>query len=71
MRKFLFNAGFVSALFSGFNLIRITVKGPRDWRLLLTWISWAVALLLAIGGIVSPEQAEEPAEKNSKKAKKK
>ena len=52
MRKFLFNTSVLSALFSAIGVVRATDKGPRDWRLILMWVSWAASLAIAIGTVV-------------------
>ncbi|MRG58839.1 hypothetical protein GE115_02975 [Agromyces sp. CFH 90414] len=51
MRKYLFSGAVVSAIFSGIGVVRATAAGPRDWRLLLMWISWAASLAIAIGTV--------------------
>ena len=57
MRKILFNSAIISALIGAFNVIQITRRGPRDWRLILQWISWAATTAVAVGTIV--KQASE------------
>ena len=32
-------------------MLRKTLAGPRDWRTLLLWASWAISLVLAIAAI--------------------
>ena len=48
MRKFLFSAGFLGALFGGVSATRATIKGPRDWRLALIWLGWGISVTLAV-----------------------
>ena len=36
-------------------ILQATRRGPRDWRLILMWISWAATLAIAIGTVI--EQA--------------
>ena len=55
MRKFIFNTTLLSALFGGWGTVQATRKGPRDWRLILMWISWGASLAIAVGTVV--EQA--------------
>lgn len=57
MRKYIFNAGVLSAAFSFIGLARSTARGPRDWRLVLMWVSALAGLAIAIGTVV--EQAKE------------
>ncbi|QEO15661.1 hypothetical protein FLP10_15425 [Agromyces intestinalis] len=51
MRKYLFSGAVLAAIFSGIGVVRATISGPRDWRLLLMWISWAASLAIAIGTV--------------------
>lgn len=51
MRKYLFNAGFISSLTSGVPVLKATKSGPRDWRLALLWASWGIGVALALGAI--------------------
>jgi hypothetical protein len=59
MRKYLFSGAVLSAIFSGIGVVRSTVAGPRDWRLLLMWISWAASLATAIGTVVDESERAE------------
>jgi len=52
MRKFLFSSSVISALFSGWSTLQITRQGPRDWRLVLQWLSWGISLAIAIGTVI-------------------
>jgi hypothetical protein len=52
MRKFLFNTSVLSALFGAFGLVQTTRKGPRDWRLILMWLSWAATVAIAVGTVI-------------------
>lgn len=60
MRKFIFSTAMLSVLSGGWNTVQATRKGPRDWRLILMWIGWAIGAAIAIGTIV-----EESNEKRS------
>ena len=57
MRKFIFNGSIISAIFGGLGVVQTTRKGPRDWRLILMWISWGITLAVAIGTVI--EQAND------------
>ncbi|GAA3610770.1 hypothetical protein LG314_09615 [Agrococcus terreus] len=57
MRKYLFNAGVISALTSAIPVVKSTRTGPRDWRLALLWVSWGVGVALAIGAVAQREEA--------------
>jgi hypothetical protein len=37
--------------------VQATRHGPRDWRLILMWISWGATLAIAIGTVI--EQAHD------------
>jgi hypothetical protein len=52
MRKFLFNTSVLSALFGAFGLVQTTRKGPRDWRLILMWLSWGATVAIAVGTVI-------------------
>lgn len=57
MRRFLFSGSVISALMGGMSVVQATRRGPRDWRLVLLWISWAISLALAIGGVLKADEA--------------
>jgi hypothetical protein len=52
MRKFLLNTSVLSAVFGAFGVVQTTRRGPRDWRLILMWIAWAISVAIAIGTVV-------------------
>jgi len=52
VRKFIFSSSVISAVFSGWSTLQMTRQGPRDWRLALMWISWALSLAIAIGTVL-------------------
>jgi hypothetical protein len=56
MRKYLFSGAVISAIFSGIGVVRASIAGPRDWRLLLMWISWAASLAIAIGTVADESE---------------
>jgi hypothetical protein len=63
MRKFLFNAGMLGAIFGGITALRATLRGPRDWRLILVWLGWGISVALAVADVVSSsKEAEADAE---------
>ena len=57
MRKYLFNLGLISAVLGVVGVIRQTQHGPRDWRLLLGWLTWGIGVAIAVGTVI--EQAKE------------
>lgn len=57
MRKYLFNAGFISSLTSAVPVLKATKSGPRDWRLALLWASWGIGVALALGAVGQREDA--------------
>jgi hypothetical protein len=61
-RKYILNTGVLGAAFSLFGLARTTKRGPRDWRLVLMWISAALALAIAIGTVAEQASIERDAE---------
>jgi len=52
MRKFLFNGTLLSAIAGGWGTFQATRQGPRDWRLILMWISWGLAVAIAVGTVI-------------------
>lgn len=52
MRKFLFNTSVLGAIFGGITALRETIRGPRDWRVILIWIGWGISVALAIGAVM-------------------
>ena len=59
MRKFLFNTSVLSAAFGVVGLARTTKRGPRDWRLILLWLSWGATLAIAIGTVIENSRDDE------------
>lgn len=59
MRKFLFNTAVLGAIFGGISALRATLRGPRDWRLILVWIGWGISVALAIGNVIEENKREE------------
>ena len=58
MRKFIFSGTVLSALFGGLSTVQATRKGPRDWRLILMWVSWGATVAIAVGTIIKQAQDE-------------
>ncbi|MET4781668.1 hypothetical protein [Glaciihabitans sp. UYNi722] len=56
MRKFIFSGSLISAVLGGWGTLQTTRKGPRDWRLILMWVSWAASVAIAVGTIVKQSQ---------------
>lgn len=65
MRKFIFNTSIIGAVASGFAVIQTSRKGPRDWRLVLMWISWGLTVALAIGSVIQDDRDARELEENS------
>lgn len=59
MRKFIFNGATISAAIGLWTTIQSTKNGPRDWRVPLMWINAALALIIAIGGVVQESREAE------------
>lgn len=55
MRKYVFSSTLISAVLGGWGTLQTTRKGPRDWRLILMWISWGATVAIAVGSVI--EQA--------------
>jgi len=52
MRRYIFNGAMLGAAFGAIGVIRQTVKGPRDWKLALQWVSWGISVAIAVGTVV-------------------
>lgn len=52
VRKFIFSSSVISAAFSGWSTLQTTRRGPRDWRLVLMWVSWAASVAIAVGTVI-------------------
>jgi hypothetical protein len=62
LRKYIFNFSVLSTLFGAAGLVKTTTTGPRDWRLILMWVSWAISLAIAIGTIAERAKDDESEE---------
>ena len=51
MRKYLLNWGVVSTALGVVSVIQTTRNGPRDWRVLLAWASWALSLAVVVTSV--------------------
>jgi hypothetical protein len=51
MRKYLLNGSIISAVVSGWSTLKATRTGPKDWRIPLSWVAWALTLAIAIGTV--------------------
>ena len=52
MRRYIFSSSVISAIFGGWSILQSTRQGPRDWRLLLMWLSWGLTLAIAVGTVI-------------------
>jgi hypothetical protein len=59
MRKFMFSTHVLGAVFGGWSNVQATRKGPRDWRLILMWIGWAITVAIAIGTVAENSKTHE------------
>ncbi|TXK16315.1 hypothetical protein [Homoserinibacter sp. GY 40078] len=59
MRKFILNSSVLSSVFGAVGVIQASRKGPRDWRLILMWVSWACSVAIAIGTVVQETKNDE------------
>ena len=62
MRKYLFSGAVLGSIFGAVGVIKATASGPRDWRLILMWVSWACSLAIAIGAVADEQKRRELAE---------
>jgi len=52
LRKFIFSGTMLSAVVGGWGVLQTTRKGPRDWRLILMWVSWGLSVAIAVGTVI-------------------
>ena len=52
MRKFIFSGTLISAVIGGWGTLQTTRKGPRDWRLILMWVSWTITVVIAVDSVL-------------------
>jgi hypothetical protein len=52
MRKYIFNSAVIGAAVGAWSVIQTTRQGPRDWRLVLMWVSWGITVALAVGSVL-------------------
>jgi hypothetical protein len=58
MRKYLFGTGLIGAITGGMTLLRdLRSDSPFTWRTALAWISWGIAVVLAVGAITDVYRA--------------
>ena len=61
LRKYLFNGVIISSLISGIGALRQQRKSPSDWRTVLTWASWILSFLVAVGTVrIESQKADLP-----------
>ena len=59
MRKFILNTSVLSAVAGGWGVVQTTRKGPRDWRLVLMYVSWGIAVAIAVGTVIEQAKADD------------
>ena len=52
MRKFIFSGTLISAVIGGWGTLQTSRNGPRDWRLILMWVSWAITVVIAVDSVL-------------------
>lgn len=57
MRRVIFNTAVLGAAAGVVGAIRATARGPRDWRLVLVWVSWGINVAIAVGTVVEERRA--------------
>lgn len=56
--RYLFGTGLIGAITAGYSLLRGSRETEITWRSVLAWVSWAITLCLAIGGVIDLRRAE-------------
>jgi hypothetical protein len=59
MRKFIFSTTVLGAVVGGWSTLQQTRRGPRDWRLILMWITWALTVAIAVGTVAENSRTAE------------
>ena len=59
MRKFIFSTTVLGAVVGGWSTLQQTRRGPRDWRLILMWITWALTVAVAVGTVAENQRTAE------------
>jgi hypothetical protein len=59
MRKFIFSTTVLGAVVGGWSTLQQTRRGPRDWRLILMWITWALTVAIAVGTVAENQRTAE------------
>ena len=62
LRKFIFSGTLISAVIGGWSTLQTTRKGPRDWRLILMWVSWAITVVIAVDSVVEQSRTADKLE---------
>ncbi|TFB48980.1 hypothetical protein [Cryobacterium tagatosivorans] len=57
MRKYIFNGAMLGVIMGGWSIFQATRNGPRDWRLVLMWLGWALSAVAAIDTVVEQARA--------------
>ncbi|HZK58751.1 MAG TPA: hypothetical protein VFC59_02640 [Cryobacterium sp.] len=57
MRKFIFSSAMLGVIAGAWNIVEATRHGPRDWRLVLMWLGWALSAAVAIGTVIEDANA--------------
>ena len=56
MRKYILNTSIISSIIGAVGVVQTTRKGPRDWRLILMWVSWGITVALAVGSVMQQDE---------------
>ncbi|MGX5682590.1 hypothetical protein [Schumannella luteola] len=56
MRRFIFNTSILSSVIGVWGVVQATRRGPRDWRLIAMWVSWALTVAVAVGTVAKEAQ---------------
>jgi len=59
VRKFILNTSVLSAVASGWGVVQTTRRGPRDWRLVLMYVSWGISVAIAVGTVIEQSKADQ------------
>lgn len=56
---YILRSGIIGAVISGISLVRAARGGVFTWRTALAWVSWGIAVALAVGAIVDERRVRQ------------
>lgn len=57
MRKYIFNGAMLGVILGGWSILHASRNRPRNWRLVVMWLGWALSAVAAIDTVVEDAKA--------------